>query len=59
MGIKKDESPEEKAAREEAEREATGGEFDYKESAGFAKHMKVPAQPDKAPAPHLPRRTFS
>jgi len=41
MGVKKEETPEEAEARaEKAKEDATGDGFDYKESAGFAKHMK-------------------
>ena len=40
MGVKKEESAEDAEGRAAAEAEGEDGSFDYKESAGFAKHMK-------------------
>ena len=40
MGMKDEESAEDKKGREEAEQEEDEGSVNYKDSAGFAKHMK-------------------
>ena len=41
MGVKDEESAEDKKGREEAEQEDEDGNVNYKDSAGFAKHMKA------------------